>query len=217
MPFDFLNQNWKRIFQEVLTPKPDPMLDQTLAAQTRDAAPVFWLLGKVQSGKTSLVHAITRHPEAEIGAGFKPCTRHARQFEFPPELPLIRFIDTRGLGEVNYHPEDELTELEQQADAVLVVARALDPQQEEILAQLQQIRSRHPLWPVVLVQTRLHDAYKDDRDHPDYARLYSTPELLDLQRALRAQAEAFRNLPGAGPVHTVAVDLTHRDDGFTNP
>lgn len=217
MAFDFLNRNWKRIIREVLQPKPETDIPDDLAEQTRDTAPTLWLLGKVQSGKTSIIHAITRHPEAEIGAGFKPCTRHARVFEFPPELPLVRFLDTRGLGELDYHPEDELDDLAQQADAVLVVVRALDPQQEEVFGHLRRLRKRHPNWPVILVQTRLHDAYPDDRDHPHYDALMTDPDLSDLHRALQVQADSLSDLPGSGPVHTVAVDLTRPDDGFTEP
>lgn len=217
MAFKSLSRHWKRIVQEVLNPRPDAALSDALADQARDSAPVLWMLGKVQSGKTAIIHAITRHPEAAIGAGFKPCTRHASQFEFPPELPMIRFIDTRGLGELDYHPEEDLQTLEQQADALVVVVRVLDPQQEQVLAQLQQIRRRQPEWPVVIVLTRLHDAYPDGRDHPDYANLYDDPELVGLQRALHSQQARFSDLPGKGRVQTVAVDFTRADDGFADP
>ncbi|MHA7878758.1 MAG: YcjF family protein [Saccharospirillum sp.] len=209
--------NWRRIVQSVLNPAPDPDLFEHLQSDRQPAPPVFWLLGKVQSGKTSIIHAITRHPEAEIGQGFKACTRHARQFDFPPEWPLVRFIDTRGLGEVGYHPEDELVELEQQADALIVVMRAMDPQQEDVLAHARGIRKKHPDWPVLLVQTRLHDAYKDDRDHPPYDALLTDPTLVDLQRALQYQAEQFADLPGNGPVDSLAVDLTRPEEGFSDP
>lgn len=213
----FFNRNWQRIVQAVLNPSPDAELEATLASQGRPDVPVFWLLGKVQSGKTSIIHAITRHPEAAIGEGFKPCTRHSRQFEFPPEWPLIRFIDTRGLGEVDYHPEQELVELEHQADALIVVVRALDPQQEAVLAQVQAIRKKHPGWPVILVQTRLHDAYQGGRDHPPYESLLTDPTLVDLQRALQHQADPFTRLPGEGPIECVAVDLTRPEEGFSEP
>jgi uncharacterized protein (DUF697 family) len=210
-------KNWKRIVNAVLSPEPDQETSEAMSEQAQVGAPVLWLLGKVQSGKTSIIHAITRHPEAEIGAGFKPCTRHARLFDFPPELPLVRFIDTRGLGEVNYSPEQDLQAQEHQADAIIVVARAMDPQQDEVFAQLERIRQRHPGWPVVLVQTRLHDGYPDDRDHPDYETLQRDPELVDLQRALMTQAARLDTISGDGPVQAVAADLTRSDDGFTEP
>ncbi len=208
-------KNWKRIVNAVLSPEPD--IESAVPPQVQSDVPVLWLLGKVQSGKTSIVHAITRHPEAEIGTGFKPCTRHAQLFDFPPELPLVRFIDTRGLGEVDYSPEEDLLAQEHQADALIVVARAMDPQQDEVFAQVNRIRKRHPNWPLVLVQTRLHDGYPDDRDHPKYAELQRDTELMDLQRALMTQAARLQAVPGSGPVHAVAVDLTRPEDGFTVP
>lgn len=208
-------KNWKRIVNAVLSPEPD--IESKVSPQVQGDVPVLWLLGKVQSGKTSIVHAITRHPEAEIGAGFKPCTRHAQLFDFPPELPLVRFIDTRGLGEVGYAPEQDLVAQEHQADALIVVARAMDPQQDEVFAQVNRIRKRHPNWPLVLVQTRLHDGYPDSRDHPEYTELHRDTELLDLQRALMTQAARLPAVPGSGPVHAVAVDLTRPEEGFTEP
>ena len=56
--------------------------------RARGLAPVVWLIGKVQSGKTSIVGAITQSSDAEIGTGFKACTRTARIFEFPAQAPI---------------------------------------------------------------------------------------------------------------------------------
>src|SRR5690606_40968696 len=70
------------------------------------ALPIF--LGKVQSGKTSIVRALTGCTDAEIGTGYAPCTRTSRVFDFPPEAPVIRFLDTRGLGEARYDPTEDL-------------------------------------------------------------------------------------------------------------
>src|SRR5437763_22508 len=64
--------------------------------------PVFWLFGKTQSGKTSLIRFLTGAESAEIGQGFRPTTRYSRQYQFPtPETPLVTFLDTRGLDEPN--------------------------------------------------------------------------------------------------------------------
>jgi 50S ribosome-binding GTPase len=67
-------------------------------------APVVWLLGKTGAGKTAIVAALTGDPYAEVGEGFEPCTRTAAYHDVPPEAPLLRFLDTRGLGEVDYDP-----------------------------------------------------------------------------------------------------------------
>src|SRR4051794_14573810 len=69
---------------------PPPDLEATLAElRTTTPAPVFWLLGKTQSGKTSLVRYLTGAEDAVIGSGFRPCTRTSRIYEFPtPDAPL---------------------------------------------------------------------------------------------------------------------------------
>ena len=79
-----------------------------IAESARRFAPVVWLLGKVQSGKTSIIRVLTQSSDAEIGSGFRACTRTARVFDFPNEAPIIRFLDTRGLGEVAYDPSDDI-------------------------------------------------------------------------------------------------------------
>jgi uncharacterized protein (DUF697 family) len=208
---------WRRVFDAVLNPRPDSEIDAGLAQRMRDRAPVIWLLGKVQSGKTSIVRAITGDEQAEIGATFKPCTRHSRIYEFPEDVPVVRFLDTRGLGEVDYDPAEDLAVMEGHAHAVVAVARVMDPAQDEILTVLGNVRRRHPDWAVVLVQTRLHDAYPDDRDHPPYDKLRIAPGLDDLRRALDVQAARFRALPGKGSFQAVAVDLTRPEDQFSDP
>src|SRR5688572_1620388 len=69
--------------------------------------PVFWLFGKTQSGKTSIIKYLTGADEAEIGQGFKPCTRYSRRYQFPTsEAPLLTFVDTRGVDEPGYDPSE---------------------------------------------------------------------------------------------------------------
>ena len=59
--------------------------------------PVFWLFGKTQTGKTSIIRYLTGAADAVIGQGFKPCTRFSSQYDFPtPEAPLLRFLDTQS-------------------------------------------------------------------------------------------------------------------------
>ncbi|MBK1674340.1 hypothetical protein CKO35_13715 [Ectothiorhodospira shaposhnikovii] len=207
---------WRRLMDAVLRPDPAPDLEQEIAAGARTQAPVLWLLGKVQSGKTSIVRAITGDPAAEIGNAFQPCTPSARIYEFPPDVPVVRFLDTRGLEEADYDPAADLAVVEGHAHGVIAVVRAMDPQQDALLTALGQIRRRHPDWAVILVQTRLHDAYPDDRDHPPWGDWHHDPALMDLDRALKAQAAAFAGLPGDGLFQAVPVDLTLPEDGFSD-
>src|SRR4051812_44375081 len=128
--------------------------------------PVFWLLGKTQSGKTSLIKYLTGADEAEIGQGFKPCTRFSRLYQFPtPEAPLLSFIDTRGIDEPGYDAAEDLARFNAEAHVVLVTVKALDHAQENILGPLRTIRAAQPHRPVVLILTCLHEAYPQQQ-HP---------------------------------------------------
>jgi len=182
-------------------------------------APVVWLLGKVQSGKSSIVRAITAASAAEIGEGFRPCTRSARVFDYPSAAPVIRFLDTRGLGEAGYDPTEDLAVAESHAQLLLVVMRALDVQQDAVIAVVAAVRRRHPDWPLVVAQTCLHDGYGPGGTHlqpypftDSTARPVGVPE--DLVRALAHQRRLFDGIGGRGPVVFVPVDLTQPEDGF---
>src|SRR5438034_8034895 len=84
-------------------------------------APVFWLVGKTQSGKTSLIRYLTGAERAEIGKGFQPCTRFSSKYVFPTEkAPLISFLDTRGLDEAGYDPAEDIARFDTEAHVVLV-------------------------------------------------------------------------------------------------
>jgi uncharacterized protein (DUF697 family) len=184
-------------------------------------APVIWLLGKVQSGKSSIVERLTGAAAAEIGEGFRPVTRSARLFDFPAEAPLIRFLDTRGLGEAGYDPSEDLALSETKAHLLIAVMRAGDPAQQSVIAALEGIRRRHPDWPVVVAQTWLHGLYAWPPRHPvPYpftggpadASLAEVPS--DLGRALQHQRSLFAGLPGTGAIRFVPIDLTRSEDGL---
>ena len=100
--------------------------------------PVFWLFGKTQSGKTSIIKYLTGADEAEIGQGFRPCTRFSQPYQFPTaEAPLLTFLDTRGLDEPGYDPAEDLAQFNTQAHVVIVTVKALDHAQENVLRHLQ--------------------------------------------------------------------------------
>lgn len=113
--------------------------------------PTLWLLGKTGAGKSSLVRALTGM--AEIGSGFAPCTRTAQVFDYPADRPVLRFLDTRGLGEAGYDPAEDLAAAEQGSHAVLVVARLDDPVQGPVSDALKTVRARRPKIPVLVVHT----------------------------------------------------------------
>jgi uncharacterized protein (DUF697 family) len=183
-------------------------------------APVVWLLGKTGAGKTAIVAALTGDPRAEIGQGFEPCTRAAAFYDVPPEAPLLRFLDTRGLGEVQYDAANDITWSEERSHLVLVVMQVADPLQHAVLDVLQQARRRHPEWPVVVAQTGLHRLYPVGMGHPQpYPYTGGSSDETDpalphgLRQALAHQRRLFDGLHGPPP-RFVRVDFTMPEDGF---
>jgi uncharacterized protein (DUF697 family) len=189
-----------------------------VAEQARRLAPVVWLVGKVQSGKTSIVRALTGASDAEIGAGYRACTKTARIFDFPPEAPIIRFLDTRGLGEAAYDPAADIAYSEDRAHLILAVAKALDAEQSAVVDAVRAARERHPEWPVVVAQTSLHEGYAPGQGHvlpyPFDGDAVSNAVPEPLARSLQHQRSLFEGMPGRGAVRFVPLDLTLPDDGF---
>ncbi|CBL45272.1 Conserrved hypothetical protein [gamma proteobacterium HdN1] len=212
----FLN----RMRESLLAPKVDDKRLEAalLAASTQQPPPVLWLVGKTQSGKTSLIKALTGSDSAEIGNGFRPCTRTASFYDYPAEAPVVRFLDTRGLGEVNYNPDEDIQYCEAQSHLLIAVMKAMDLQQSEILKVLGAVRKRHPDWPILVVHSCLHEAYAPDAEHPQpypFGDFENAAIPSALQRSLLRQQEWFTNLPGVGQIFHVAVDFTHPDDGYS--
>ncbi len=199
-----------------------PASEITEAARERAQANalVVWLLGKTGAGKTAIVAALTGDLRAEVGLGFEPCTRTASFYDVPPEAPLLRFLDTRGLGEANYDPASDISWCEQQSHLILVVMQVSDPIQHAVLQALQQARRQHPSWPVVVAQTGLHRLYPKGMGHllpypfsggrGDQAN-ESIPR--PLRQALAHQRSLFDGLRGPPP-RFVPIDFTLTEDGL---
>jgi uncharacterized protein (DUF697 family) len=189
------------------------------------APPVVWLLGKVQSGKSSIVRALTGCADIDIGAGYQATTQHARVFDFPEVAPLIKFLDTRGLGEALYDPTEEIKASEQQAHLLLVVMKALDHQQSAIFDVVTTVRRRHPDWPILVAQTTLHEAYAPGARHAqpypfadrDPATWQDAGVPHGLVRSLLAQRARFRAAPGHDNIAFVPIDFTLPQDGYQPP
>ncbi|MFO0819112.1 MAG: GTPase [Pirellulales bacterium] len=179
--------------------------------------PLFWLIGKTGSGKTSLVRYLTGAADAEIGTGFRPQTKDSRRYDFPsPEDPLLRFLDTRGLGEARYDPAEDLARFDAEADLIVVTVRLLDHALEEVVNALRSIREARPNRPVLLVLTCLHEAYPGEQHpEPDPVASGQWPEQSPtvVRRCWEEQKSRFEGL-----VDRIAlVDFTRPDDGFHNP
>jgi uncharacterized protein (DUF697 family) len=217
-----LGRLWERM-RGLLSPSVrDAEMRQHLdALRQRVPVPVFWLLGKTQSGKTSVVRYLTGADRAEIGRGYQPCTRTSSRYRFPSEqAPLLTFLDTRGLDEPGYDPAEDIAAFSDEAHVLLVTVKALDHAQENLFNQLKRIRSSQLRRPVVLVLTCLHEAYPQ-KQHP-------LPYPFDLQGKLLTGAaempegllasidEQRRRFDGLFD-RSVAVDLTMAEEGFEEP
>ena len=210
--------DWVALRRLLLQPRvADAALESALdAARARQPLPVIWLLGKTQSGKTSIIRALTGSPHAVIGNGFRACTRTARGYDFPTPAPVVRFLDTRGLGETAYDPREDIDYCESQAHLILGVMKATDLEQAEVFRVLQAVRRRHPDWPVVIAQTGLHEAYPPGVGHclPYPFDEQPWPSIVpnDLTRALHAQRAALGRLTGDSAARWVPIDLTLPED-----
>lgn len=182
-----------------------PRADAGSEAPGRDVplpVPTLWLLGKTGAGKSSLVCALTGEDASRIGNGFEACTRTAEAFVYPAHEPVMRFLDTRGLGEVNYDPAADLAEIGKAAHVVLLLLRLDDPVQGVVADALAKIRKHGRKMPVLVLHTGadlMPDAAARDRaraaNHAQMEQAWggSLPAIdLDLSDPRQADLEALR-------------------------
>lgn len=194
----------------------------SLAAQV--PAPTFWLFGKTQSGKSSLVRYLTGAEDAQIGEGFRPCTLTTREYPFPsPETPLITFLDTRGVDEPSYDPAEDIAALDPRANLMIVTVRIRDFAHGRLREALHQIRRANPSRPVALALTCLHeldpteqhpqpypfDPLAAGRGAPPAAK---GPVSESLGRLIAEQTKQFEGLVD----RVVPIDLTRPEEGYAD-
>ena len=214
-----LDNFWRNLSQTLFSPtlNEQEVAERLAAVKQNLPVPVFWLLGKAQSGKTSIIKALTRRNEVEIGNGFQPCTKQAWLYDFPDtEHSFIRFLDTRGLGEVDYDPREDIRLFERQSHVLIVVMKVGDQAQQPVLQALQSILKSHPDWPVLVAQTCLHELYpRREMEHLlpyPYEQTPLPPEVpAQLRAALLNQRQWFASMPN---VHFAAVDFTRAEENY---
>lgn len=129
----------EKIYRHVINPPSDETLTRAWQ-QSGETLPTIWLIGKTGAGKSSIVQKLTGDAGAEIGSGFMPCTQSSGYYDYPQQHPLLRFLDTRGLGEADYDPAEDIATLGEASHALLIVLRIKDGEQSAVINALKQIR-----------------------------------------------------------------------------
>ena len=114
--------------------------------------PLLWMFGKTQSGKSSIIRFLTGVADISIGLGFRPTTKQSTLYDFPTSdgKLLLRFVDTRGLGEVKYDPAEDLAQVQRRSPARDRHRPAhRDMALEAILEPLRRIRAAQPQRPIL--------------------------------------------------------------------
>ena len=211
---------WQSLKNILLNPSVDDQeLGRRLEQIRRELpAPVFWLLGKTQSGKTAIIRAMTGHDQARIGDGFQPCTRYSRIYNFPDDDNcLMRFLDTRGIGEVDYDASADIELFTRETHVLIVVMKAMDHAQKSVIDALQWILVRKPQWAVIVAQTCVHEGYAQVTDPHIEPYPFSGPKINEkipenLARSLRQQRQMVTNA-GIDAIF-VPLDFTLPEDGY---
>ena len=218
---------WKSVRQLLKPNAAPPNLEAELAElRLKAPAPMFWLFGKTQSGKTSLVRYLTGEDDAVIGSGFRPCTLTSRIYPFPTEVaPVMTFLDTRGVDEPGYDPAEDLRQYDSQAHLIVVTCRVTDFTHGNVREALAKIRQAKLSRPIVLVLTCLHEAMPQQQhpqpypfdpvavpigEPPAVTNLVGVPD--NLLRLVQEQTKQFAGLAD----RIVPVDLTKPEEGFTD-
>lgn len=174
------------------------------------------LIGKPQTGKSSIIRGLTGISAEVVGQGFRPHTTHTQRYNYPTDdLPLLIFTDTVGLGEGPAETAEVIQELTGELRAqrspalhpakVLIVTLKVNDFATDSLHQIvTQIRQQHPEVPALLAVTCLHEVYPPEAGHPAYPPQYES--------VIRAFAQ---NQHFAGCDQAVLIDFTLAEDGYT--
>ncbi|MEQ8758100.1 MAG: GTPase [Coleofasciculus sp. G1-WW12-02] len=174
------------------------------------------LIGKPQSGKSSIVRGLTGVSAEIVGQGFRPHTQYTERYAYPSnDLPLLIFTDTVGLGDVNRETPIIIQELagELQQDThrarILILTVKINDFATDTLRQVaEQLQEEYPQIPCLLAVTCLHELYPTDiTDHPAYP-----PEYEEVNRAFEAIQDTFKGLYN----RAVMIDFTLEEDEY-NP
>jgi len=126
--------------------------------------PTIWLLGKTGAGKSSIVEALTSSSLVEIGNGFSPCTKSSKHYDYPVNEPILRFLDTRGLSEINYDPSEDIEFCQKSSHALIVVMKVDEVEQSDVFDALTKIKKIGGIKHLLVVHSNILSISANDRD-----------------------------------------------------
>jgi uncharacterized protein (DUF697 family)/GTP-binding protein EngB required for normal cell division len=232
LPIDSLVNTWNSLTGEVMKRLPIDQLTNTvlqwfsvsdnqvaeILEKVRQELPTTeaLLIGKPQTGKSSIIRGITGVSAEIVGQGFRPHTQNTQRYTYPAEdLPLLIFTDTVGLGDAYQHTDTVIAELladlaenTGRAQVFIVTVKINDFATDSLLEITKQLRQKYPKIPCLLAVTCLHQLYPPNTaDHPPYP-----PDCEDINRTYQEIKETFKDLYD----NSVPIDFTLEEDGY-NP
>lgn len=172
------------------------------------------LLGKPQTGKSSIIRGLTGVSAEIIGQGFRPHTQNTQRYYYPSEdLPLLIFTDTVGLGDSDHTSDSIIAELgtdlvqaSTRARILILTVKINDFAIASLHRTTQSLKEKYPDLPILLVITCVHELYPPAQgDHPPYP-----PVLEAITRPQGALEAQFQDLCD----RSVVIDFTLEGDGF---
>jgi uncharacterized protein (DUF697 family)/predicted GTPase len=174
------------------------------------------LVGKPQTGKSSIVRGLTGVSGDIVGQGYRPHTQHTQRYNFPTDaLPLLIFTDTVGLGDGAQATSAVVQELvgelptakpSENAKVIILTVKVTDFATATLRDIAHQIRTQQPHIPCILAITCLHELYPPDQaNHPAYP-----PDAAAIDRAVAQIQADFKGLYD----RCVLLDFTLEEDGF---
>ena len=154
-------QRFFRQIYEYINPSENPDLGPAVS-QWQSHLPTIWLLGKTGAGKSTLIQAVTGDTAIEIGNGFQPCTQSSLTYLYPQHNPLLCFLDTRGLSEADYSPDEDIEACQDRSHALLVVMKAEEPEQSDVLDALKKIRKSDFIRQLLVVHSGILALQNED-------------------------------------------------------
>ncbi|MBR8832327.1 MAG: hypothetical protein N5P05_002272 [Chroococcopsis gigantea SAG 12.99] len=187
-----------------------------ILAKVREELPTTGaiLIGKPQTGKSSIIRGLTGVSAHIIGQGFRPHTQHTQRYDYPnSDVPLLVFTDTVGLGDVNKDKEEIIQELlgnleeKTRGAKILILTVKINDFATDSLGQVaKSLRDKYPEIPCLLAVTCLHELYGTHTDnHPSYP-----PQLPDIERAYGEIQKTFTGLYD----RSVLIDFTLEEDEY---